>query len=910
MKKSLSILLAALMLLTSFAFTVNAQDEATGPIVFTLVDGEGKINSGKGRNGECYFPQSSSEVNPELYTWGSASMTSADGYAVFVPKDAAGMMEFDTFPSSMAWKGNKKHTFLVLAVKAEKAGKASVGVVAQGAKYKKNFDLDFTGAWQQIIVDLNDATGWYIKNSGGGYDLVNYSPMNYNGNQVMTGGFRLDMPPKSITGNITIDYIGLFGSADEAKAYKGRQTPESSVVYTGTVEMPEIKEDTTSTPVVDEGSAELGKAVIFTLTEESGAIEHAKGRNGDCFFPQGSSETNPEIYTWGSGVIGADEGYATLYPGSGTTIMEFDTFPKDKAWSADKKLSYLAFVVKAASAADTSINVVSQGNKFLKSFNIKFTGDWQLVVIDLNNATGWTMKNAEGKYDPITYSPIKNPEGNQVMTSGFRLDFKGNSVIASYKFDYIGLFESIASAKAYKNRQTPKTVDVVNGAVAASSGTSTGGTTGGTAAKPEEPAEPEKPKMKDALTRGEEEKVDNSITLESAVPASVIDDTKRVYKFVNLGEYDDAGKRWNILDDEGTSYLQTWGMGSFEATTAGVLKFKSNASGGTLFESHTKKGPDSAKHIYMVLGYKTNEDFSAKNNTAYLYSSGNSLRLPFIVNIDSEWHYDLYDLTKLDAYTKDSNYATKAESRSGMSLGAFRIDFPKAEGIEFYIDYIGFFADEAEAKEYIAKSEKAAGLDKEKAPVEEEKFTYMKGYDDGTFRPGAQMTRAEAATVVARLLADEETISAERDTKFTDVKKGDWYYNYVTYLEELGYLPNYSGEFKPNQNITRGEFIKLAFEAGGLEFSMKRPKYVDLDKNHPYYKEIVFASGTGIVTGYDNGDGTMSFKPDGQITRAEIATVVNRILKIEATPDAAQEFSDLDNKHWAYGIVMAIASKK
>ena len=186
----------------------------------------------------------------------------------------------------------------------------------------------------------------------------------------------------------------------------------------------------------------------------------------------------------------------------------------------------------------------------------------------------------------------------------------------------------------------------------------------------------------------------------------------------------------------------------------------------------------------------------------------------------------------------------------------------------------------------------------------------MKGYDDGTFRPGAQMTRAEAATVIARLLADEEEIAKDRTTAFTDVKKGDWYYSYVTFLEELGYLPNYSGEFKPNQNITRSEFIKLTYEAGGLEFSMKRPNFTDLDKNHPYYKEIVFASGTGIVTGYNNGDGTMSFKPDGEITRAEIATVVNRILKIEATPNAAQEFSDLDNSHWAFGTVMAIASKK
>jgi len=503
---------------------------------------------------------------------------------------------------------------------------------------------------------------------------------------------------------------------------------------------------------------------------------------------------------------------------------------------------------------------------------------------------------------------MKDADGKQVMANGFRLDFQNNTVIPSFKFDYIGVFGSIASAKAYKNRETAASVSVVTGTQAPASGT-TSGSTGGTTT-PAAPAEPEKPKMKDALTRGEDKAVDNSITLVSAVQNSVVSDDAIVYKYSKLGDYDNAGQRWNVLDDEATSYLQTWGQGTFENTSAGVLKFVASAGGSTLFESHTKKSPDPAKFKYLVLGYKTNEDFSDKNNTAYLYTSGNKYRFPLIVDIDSEWHYSLFDLSKAEIYTKDSDYKEKAASRDGISYGAFRIDFPKAQGIEYYIDYIGFFTSEETAKSYIAKSETAAGLDKGNEPAEEEKFTYMKGYDDGTFRPGAHMTRAEAATVVARLLADEEEIAKERNTAFTDVKKGDWYYNYVTYLEELGYLPNYSGEFKPNQNITRGEFIKLAFEAGGLEFSMKRPKYTDLDKNHPYYKEIVFASGTGIVMGYNNGDGTMSFKPDGEITRAEIATIVNRILKIEAAPDSAQEFSDLDNAHWAFGTIMAIASKK
>ncbi len=903
MKKSLSFLLAVLMLLTSLTFLASAQEESD-PIVFNLVEDDGSIPYSQGRNGECYFPKGSSTINPEVYTWNKATtLKSVDGFATY---NAAGngILEFDTLPAEKSWDAKKKLTYLVFNVKSGQAAKGvSITILAQGARYKKTFPVDFTGEWQQVIFNLNETSGWYMKGDDGQYALVNYSPMNKDGTQVMTGGFRADIPGDSVLGGLTIDYVGLFASEAQAKAYKGRQTSVASGTVDGKVDMPKTENEGNKEEEVPEGTVDIGNGFVFTFIEEDGTIPQGKGRNGDCFFPKGSSTINPEFYTWNTGVVVAENGYGVFYPAASSGMMELDTFPAEKTWTTDKKLTYVGYTVKTSSPAETTITAVAQGGAYKKTFNVKYTGEWQRVVLDLNDTTGWTKKNAEGAYEPISYSPMKNSEGKQVMASGIRLDVPGNTIINSYTFDYLGFFESEAAAKGYKLREDAKSVYVSTGTGAPAAGTTTP-----EAPKEEEPAEPEKPSMKNALTRGEEP-VDNSITLVSAVPATIVEDNKIVYKFANIGTYNEADKKYP-MDDEATSYLQTWNTGTFENTSAGVLKFNSSSSGGTLFEVHPKKYADPNKHKYMVLGYKTNEDFSASGSTAYLYTSGNAFRIPFTVKADGEWHYDLYDVSSLDAYTKDSNYAEKAASKNGLSFGAFRIDFPKAQGVVYYIDYLGFFADEAEAKEFIAKSEAAAEADKERAPEDEDKFTYMKGYDDGTFRPGAQMTRAEAATVIARLLADEDVIAADRETAFTDVKKGDWYYGYVTYLEELGFLPNFVGEFKPNQNITRGEFVKLAFEAGGLDFSMKRPNFIDLDNSHPYYQEIVFASGTGIVNGYDNGDGTMSFKPDGEITRAEIATIVNRILKIEATPDAAQEFTDLDNTHWAYGTIMAIASIK
>lgn len=899
MKRTLSILLAVLMLATSFVFTASAEEAS--PIIFNLVENDGSIPYDQGRNGKCYFPKGSSTINPEVYTWSEKTkLTSEGGYAVF-SAPGNGILEFDTFPADKAWKNDRKHTYIVLSLKTENAADgASVMFLSQGQKYKKSFPVTFTGEWQQIILNLNDTTGWYLKDNSS----IDYSPVNIDGKQDVQGGFRIDLPGNSI-GKTTIDYVGLFASEAQAKAYSGRQTVKSSEAY-GTTEKTEDSVDNAAPEKV-----EIGESVLFNFVEPDGTIPFGKGRNGDCYFNKGSTTTNPEIYTWGSGVMVAENGYAAFYPGANNGMLELDTFPEDKAWTAKKNLSYIGFTVKTSAAVDTTITVVALGARYKKSFNVKYTGEWQRIVLDLNDSNGWYIKNSAGQYDAITYSPMKNPDGQQVMNGGMRLDFPGNGVVNSYTFDTFGIFGSIDAAKAYKLREEAKSTLVVPGT--ASTGTNTGASSGTTTPTEEEKV-PEKPKMKDALTRGEK-KVDDSITLVSAVKSSVVDEKKVIYKYSNIGAYDEAAKKYPVLDDEATSYLQTWNVGGFENTTSGILKYTSNANGATLFEAHTKKYANIKKHPYMVIGYKTNEDITDKSTVGFLYSSGNTYRIPLGMNPDGKWHYDIYNLATLDIQAKgEGNKYEVTTDRAGaldkIALGAFRIDFPVGKGVIYYIDYIGFFADEAEAKEYVALSEAAVNLDSGKSSDGEDKFTYMKGYDDGTFRPGAQMTRAEACTVVARLLADEDVIAKDRETKFSDVKKGDWYYSYVTYLEELGYLPNYSGEFKPNQNITRSEFIKLAFEAGGLEFSMKRPNYTDLNKSHPYYKEIVFASGTGIVTGYNNGDGTMSFKPDGQITRAEIATVVNRILKIEATPEAVAEFSDLDKSHWAFGTIMAIASKR
>ncbi len=100
-------------------------------------------------------------------------------------------------------------------------------------------------------------------------------------------------------------------------------------------------------------------------------------------------------------------------------------------------------------------------------------------------------------------------------------------------------------------------------------------------------------------------------------------------------------------------------------------------------------------------------------------------------------------------------------------------------------------------------------------PITEKHGTYIVGYEDGTFRPEAQISRAEAAAIFARLLAEAkgENISSAsaRYANFTYTVPGAWYASYVNYLSSYGVvMGNSKTAFRPNDDITRAELTAMA----------------------------------------------------------------------------------------------------
>ncbi len=180
--------------------------------------------------------------------------------------------------------------------------------------------------------------------------------------------------------------------------------------------------------------------------------------------------------------------------------------------------------------------------------------------------------------------------------------------------------------------------------------------------------------------------------------------------------------------------------------------------------------------------------------------------------------------------------------------------------------------------------------------------SYMNGYEDGTFKPAGTMTRAEAATVVARLLEKEENIAGT--SAFSDVT-GHWAEKYIGLCEAKGLLGSYSGTFSPDQPITRAEFAELVYLTGLAQDKGIAAAFVDVPADHPKYDSIMAAAKAGLINGYDEGNGTFTFKPDNTITRAEVVTVINRAKGISKklenlTNDISLIFLDVDVSHWAF----------
>ncbi|MDR3294432.1 MAG: S-layer homology domain-containing protein, partial [Clostridiales Family XIII bacterium] len=180
---------------------------------------------------------------------------------------------------------------------------------------------------------------------------------------------------------------------------------------------------------------------------------------------------------------------------------------------------------------------------------------------------------------------------------------------------------------------------------------------------------------------------------------------------------------------------------------------------------------------------------------------------------------------------------------------------------------------------------------------------YIQGYENKV-RPDDELTRAEAATIFFRLLADEGKYSP-LTARFSDVSAGRWFTQAVAYLASTGIILGYpDGTFRPDAQITRAEFAALSARFDYLEADADANAFTDVAAGHWAKNYIESAALKGWVIGYPDG----TFRPDNNLTRAEIVTVVNNMLGRDNNPvnipDDVPQYTDLAKTHWAYGGIM------
>ncbi|WP_158232501.1 S-layer homology domain-containing protein [Sporosarcina sp. P13] len=162
----------------------------------------------------------------------------------------------------------------------------------------------------------------------------------------------------------------------------------------------------------------------------------------------------------------------------------------------------------------------------------------------------------------------------------------------------------------------------------------------------------------------------------------------------------------------------------------------------------------------------------------------------------------------------------------------------------------------------------------------------VKGYNDGTYRPNASVTRAQAAKILAHVL-ELDTVNV-KNPGFVDVKPTDANYGPIAALAQGGYIQGYTENgvksFKPNSNLRRSQMAKILTLGFALDQSpLAADRFKDVKPADAYAGYVAALLDLNITTGTT----PTTFAPNGLVTRGQMATFVVRTevaLKDDSTP--------------------------
>lgn len=146
-----------------------------------------------------------------------------------------------------------------------------------------------------------------------------------------------------------------------------------------------------------------------------------------------------------------------------------------------------------------------------------------------------------------------------------------------------------------------------------------------------------------------------------------------------------------------------------------------------------------------------------------------------------------------------------------------------------------------------------------------------KGYDSNTFAPNDSCTRAQVVSFLWRAAGCPAPKTAK--CPFVDVDKQSPHYQAILWASEKGITEGFDAtHFKPNDTVTRAQFVTFLWRYEGKPAVKGSCPFVDVDSASPYYKAILWASKEGVTLGYD----ATHFQPNTPCSRGQVVTFIYR----------------------------------
>lgn len=187
-----------------------------------------------------------------------------------------------------------------------------------------------------------------------------------------------------------------------------------------------------------------------------------------------------------------------------------------------------------------------------------------------------------------------------------------------------------------------------------------------------------------------------------------------------------------------------------------------------------------------------------------------------------------------------------------------------------------------------------------KSVIKDVRKPYMSGYSKTKFGPNNKIKRSEVAVILKRLLVGDDIVGYF--SSFSDVKESAWYSDSIGYIEHIELMQGYKGNlFKPDKDITRAEFASIIVKYANLEDGFSSKSFSDVKSSHWAKDNIDKVSSAGLMVGTTGG----KFNPDKAMTRAEVTSVINKLLSRQPDKEFIKKYSknpfnDIKSNFWAY----------